>query len=91
MLMDDYSSVLLYNKQQNTVQSLVFFCGQAGTREKQKPGSIMIMMSLLNQCCVLSKDRLIAPLCSVAASTISTSWITQTLLCLQHVLGTGTL
>ena len=25
MLMDDYSSVLLYNKQQNTVQSLVFF------------------------------------------------------------------
>ena len=42
------------------------------------------MMSLLNQCSVLSKDQLIAPLCSVAASAISTSWITQTLLCLQH-------
>ena len=51
----------------------------------------MIMMSLLNQCSVLSRDRLIAPLYSVAASAISTSWITQTLLCLQHVLGTGTL
>ena len=42
------------------------------------------MMSLLNQCSVLSKDPLIAPLCLVAVSAISTSWITQTLLCLQH-------
>ena len=61
--MDDYSSVVLYYKQHNTVQSLVFFADRQ-ICVKTKPRINIIMISLLNQCSVLSKDQLIAPLCA---------------------------
>ena len=71
MLMDDYSPVSLYNKQQNKCK-VSCFCGQADTRENKKQDQYDVM-SLLNQCNVLNKDPLIAPLFSVSASAISTS------------------
>ena len=93
MLMDDYSSMLLYNKRQNTMQSLMFFMDRKVAMHENKNQDQYNMMSLLNQCSVLSKDILIAPLCSVTVSAISTSWTTSRPCCVCniHVLGTGTL